>query len=115
MKIALAFLFFIVGILGCTEPRVKKYSNILEPRVGSGKKDEIDRLLGNPTWCKEKEGLQKCEYRSSRANNAPVPDVFRKEEGMGPDLSPYDRYDVLHLTYDGFGVLKDWEPVVIPH
>jgi len=110
------FLFvFLVGIVGCTEPRVKKYSSILEPRVGTAKKEEIDKLLGSPTWCKEYEGLKKCEYRSSRAENAPVPDVFRKQEGMGPDLSPYDRYDVLHLTFDNFGILKEWEPVVMSH
>ncbi len=111
----IAHVTLLLTLLSCTEPRVKKYQDILEPRVGSGKKEEIDKLLGNPTWCKDEDGTQKCEYRSSRANNSPVPDVYKKEEGMGPDLSPYDRYDVLHLKYDGFGVLKDWEPVVVPH
>jgi len=117
MKILFSFLivgtFFILG--GCTEPRVKTYEGILEPRVGKSKKDEIDKILGNPTSCQDIDGIQKCEYRSSRANNQPVPDVYRKQEGMGPDLSPYDRYDVLHLKYDSFGILKEWEPVVLSH
>ena len=117
MKIIISvFLVGIVGILGgCTEPRVKTYEGILEPRVGKSKKEEIDHILGNPTSCRDTDGVQTCEYRSSRANNQPVPNVYRKQEGMGPDLSPYDRYDVLHLKYDSFGVLKEWEPVVIPH
>lgn len=115
MKIFLSCLLLSLALIACTEGRVKKYRDILEPRIGTGKKDEIDKLLGNPAWCKEEGGAQKCEYRSSRANNEPVPDVYRRNEGMGPDVSPYDRFDVLHLQYDGFGVLKEWEPVMIPH
>lgn len=86
---------------------------MLDPKVGVAKKDEINKFLGNATWCTPEAGTEKCEYRTSRGSNHPVPDMYRKEEALGPDLSPYDRFDVLHLYYDAFGVLKDWEPVVL--
>ena len=86
---------------------------MLEPKVGNAKKEEINKLLGNPAWCSKEEGREKCEYRTSHASNAPVPDMYRKEEALGPDLSPYDHFDVLHIYFDSTGVMKDWEPIVL--
>src|SRR5688572_15067600 len=94
--LALALLTMFVA---CNQSNVKKYRDLLEPRVGSAKKDEINQLLGAPAWCRDEEGSQRCEYRTSRATNNPVPDMYRKEASLGPDLSPYDHFDVLHLHF----------------
>ncbi len=112
MKHSLVFIvvFFLTA---CTQSRVKVYGDMLEPRVNIAKKEEVNKLFGTPTWCTPDSGSEKCEYRTSRGSNHPVPDVYRKEDSLGPDLSPYDHFDVLHLRFDSFGILKDWEPVVI--
>lgn len=109
------FIFFssIILLSGCTEFKIKKYQSILDSKLGSAKKAEINQILGSPVWCTTEAGSEKCEYRTSYANNQPVPDVYRKGDATSPDLSPYDRFDVLHLFYDATGVLKDWEPVVL--
>lgn len=112
MKTLTAFLCLLV-VAGCASSRTKRYQDMLEPKVGSGKKDEINKMLGSPSWCRSESGSEKCEYRTSKGSHAPVPDMYRKEGALGPDLSPYDQFDVLHLYYDGVGVLKDWEPVVV--
>ena len=104
----------ILVLVSCTEMRVKKYNDLLNPRVGTAKKEEVGKLLGNPVSCSQELEGEKCEYRTSHARNHPVPDVYRQERALGPDLSPYDHFDVLHVRYDGFGILKSWEPVVIP-
>lgn len=102
----------IILFSACTQPRIKKYQSLLEPKIGNSKKDEINKILGSPAWCTTEAGTEKCEYRTAHANNEPVPDMYRKEDSLGPDLSPYDRFDVLHVFYDSTGVFKDWEPVV---
>ena len=105
---------FLFGALpSCTELRVKKYRQMLEPKIGTTKKFEINKLLGSPAFCKQEVRYEKCEYRTMAAQNNQVPGIMRKEEGMGPDLSPYDYFDVLHLFYDGFEILREWEPVVL--
>ena len=105
------FLFWLCS--SCTESRVKKYSDILEPLVGTAKKERLNEVLGKPTFCKRELAYEQCEYRTSRGRNDPVPEVFRKSEGLGPDLSPYEYFDVLRLYYDDFGVLKEWDAVNI--
>ena len=102
-------------LCGCTELRVKKYSSILDPMLGTAKKTEVNKLLGVPTTCAPEGVFEKCEYRtaSARNRNEPVPDAYRKQVAMGPDLSPYDHFDVLQVQYDGMGIFKDWQPVVI--
>jgi hypothetical protein len=112
------FISLVLGFLllaSCVETHVRKYQNLLEPRVGRAKQNEINALLGNPTYCRAEGKYEKCEYRTAAAQNHPVPDIFRKTEGLGPDLSPYEYFDVLHLYFDTFHVLREWEPVVIAH
>lgn len=108
--------FFVVVLTvfsACSQTRVKKYADILDPRLGNAKKQEVGKLLGPPTSCTAEQVGEKCEYRTARARNHPVPDVYRREGSLGPDLSPYDQFDVLQLRFDGFGVLKEWEPIFI--
>lgn len=115
--------FFRVGFIlslvcfmtSCTQSRVKKYEAILEPKIGKSTKFQINSLLGNPVSCVQETKYEKCEYRSAYTQNAPVPDMFRKSEGIGPDLSPYEYFDVLHLYFDAFHILQEWEPVVMAH
>lgn len=97
----------------CAELRVKKYSNLLDPMLGSSKKQEVSKVLGSPTFCQAEGVFEKCEYRTASVRNYPVPAVYRKEIAMGPDLSPYEYFDVLEVQYDSFGVFKDWQPVVL--
>lgn len=103
----------ILTLLSCTQTRVKKYEGILEPLVGKATKSQVNQLLGSPVSCKQESRYEKCEYRSAFSQNDPVPEVFRKVEGLGPDLSPYEYFDVLHLYFDNFRILKEWEPVVM--
>ena len=98
---------------GCAQHPVTRYQNMLDPLVGSARKPDMDKLLGKSVSCQSEQGGQVCEYRTSRGRNHPVPDVYRKESGMGPDLSPYDHFDVLHLYYDEFGNFRDWQAVDI--
>jgi len=100
-------------VTSCVQTRVKTYNALIEPRLGKSKKSEMRAVLGNPIFCKQEEKYEKCEYRSAYSQNNPVPDMFRKSEAIAPDLSPYEYFDVLHLYYDGFHILQEWEPVVI--
>lgn len=100
-------------VTSCVQTRVKTYDALIEPRLGKSKKSEMRAVLGNPIFCKQEEKYEKCEYRSAYSQNNPVPDMFRKSEAIAPDLSPYEYFDVLHLYYDGFHILQEWEPVVI--
>jgi hypothetical protein len=115
MKVRIILISCLIGILtlSCSQNRVKKYQNLLDPLVGKAKKDQINALIGNPVSCKNENRYEKCEYRTAHAQNTPVPDMFKKSEG--PDLSPYEYFDVLYLYFDPFHVLKEWEPVVIAH
>jgi hypothetical protein len=86
---------------------------MLEPLVGSAKKAEISKLLGPPAFCVQEEAYERCEYRTNRGSNEPIPGIARQEASMGPDLSPYDYFDVLQIHYDNFGLLNQWEPIFI--
>lgn len=111
MKVILSLLFLL--FIGCTEPRFKRYQDIIDPKVGVADKTDMNRMLGSPVKCTPDGSYQMCEYRTAKGRNEPVPSVHEKKEGF-PDLSPYEYYDVLHLFYDDFGVLRDWKPVVLP-
>lgn len=101
-------------VISCTQSRVKKYEGMLAPLVGKASQNQINALLGNPSFCRQENRFEMCEYRTATAHNTPVPDMFRKSESLGPDLSPYEYFDVLHLYFDSFHVLKEWEPFVTP-
>lgn len=109
----LALLGVFIFASACTQPTVKRYEITLERKVGTAKKPEIDKLLGNPVSCQRENSVQKCEYRTLQAGNYPVPAVYDKQPAIGPDVSPYDYFDVLHLFYDEEGILRDWQPVVV--
>lgn len=113
MRLILLILLAIPICLACTETRVKRYSDMIEPHVGGASKSEMNKILGAPTYCHDEGKYEKCEYRTSRGRNESVPGIFWKEPAMGPDLTPYEHFDVLHLYYDGFSVLKEWEPIVL--
>lgn len=112
-KFALAFLLTLaLALSACTQTPVRRYSDMIDPLVGSGKKEELDRLLGFPASCRQESVFQKCEYRTASGRNAPTPMVFTKQPGK-PDLSPYESFDVIHLFYDDQRILKEWQAVVL--
>lgn len=113
VKANLLILFIFLLLSACTETRIKRYTDIVEPHLGSASKSEMNKILGAPTYCKDEGKYERCEYRTSRGRNESVPAIHRKEPAMGPDLTPYEHFDVLHLYYDGFAVLKEWEPIVV--
>jgi hypothetical protein len=97
----------------CTQPTVKRYASLLDRKVNISKKSEMDQVLGEPVSCKQERAFQKCEYRTAQARNYPVPAIYEKQNAMGPDISPYEYFDVLHLFYDHEGILREWEPIVM--
>jgi len=110
----LVFSTLVVLMTSCAEHRVKRYQDMLDKHVGVTQKKELDRQLGEPTQCRPDGSMKLCEYRTAAGRNEQVPYVHQKKEGF-PDLSPYEHYDVLHLFYDDFNVLRDWKAVVLPH
>jgi hypothetical protein len=108
-----ALFFLFLFFTSCAETRVKKYEDLLEPLLGKADKKEVDKLLGTPVSCTPVDTYQRCEYRTSRGRNEPVPFTGQKSAAMGPDLSPYEYFDVLALTYDGFNTLREWEPLTV--
>lgn len=102
-----------IGLLSCSHSRIERYRDALDSQLGNGKKTSLDQLLGMPYLCKNIGVFERCEYRTASQRNHPVPIVYRKAPGFGPDLSPYDYFDVIYLYYDDFDVLQEWEPVVI--
>lgn len=101
----------LMGLLGCTQPVVDRYSKMLEPQVGSATKKDMERLLGPPVRCVQEFNYENCEFRTARGRNHPVPAVHQRNTTMGPDLSPFEHFDVLSLQFDGFGVLQGWKPL----
>ncbi len=97
----------------CTTTRGKFYEDTLEPMVGVSKFHDVNKQLGSPTTCVPDVGLTRCEYRTAVARNLPVPAFARRVPGMGPDLSPYEYFDVLYVYYDDTGLLKEWTPMVV--
>jgi hypothetical protein len=105
-------LLLLLALAACTQTRARRYSEMIDPLVGSGKKEQLDKLLGIPAFCRQESAFQKCEYRTASAHNAPTPIVFEKLTNM-PDVSPYEYFDVIHLFYDDQRVLKEWQAVVL--
>ncbi|MBI1859312.1 MAG: hypothetical protein HYR96_00125 [Deltaproteobacteria bacterium] len=101
----------LLALLGCTQPAIKKYSDMLDPLVGLATKKEITRLLGQPVSCQNDMNYEVCEFRTSRARNNPVPAVHQKHPGMGPDLTPYEQFDDLSLQFDALETLRGWRPL----
>ena len=99
--------------VACSELRVKRYGDLLDPLLGSGSIAEVNRVLGKPTSCEALSLGKRCEYRTAAARNYTIPDAHRQLPGFGPDLSPYQYFDVLSVVYDHFGVFREWEPVAI--
>ena len=108
-----SFIALLILLTGCAISPVKRYRTIIDPLVGKSKQDEVNQVLGKPVFCIQEQTLQRCEYRTTAARNEETPYMHHKEIGFGPDLSPYDSFDVLDLYYDAFGVLKEWNPVVV--
>lgn len=111
--ILLSFLVIFLLSGACIHQKERRYQAILDPKVGKSTKAVLDKTLGEPVSCANEAAGQWCEYRTASASNDPVPDAYRKTATMGPDLSPYDQFDVLHLHYDSEGVLQAWEPIVV--
>ena len=105
---------FLNLITACTESRIKRYSDLIQPSVGSGNKREISKLLGAPAFCRENAKLETCEYRTDRGRNESIPYVHQKSPGMAPDLTPFEHFDVIHVSYDSSGIVQAWEPIVLP-
>lgn len=108
----LALFWLLALVVACTQPRTRRYSEVIDPMVGSGKKEELDKLLGNPAFCQQESAFQKCEYRTAMGRNDPTPVIFSKATTM-PDVSPYEYFDVIHLFYDDRRVLKEWQAIVV--
>jgi hypothetical protein len=105
---------FLLLLCACTEHRVKRYAEILEPRVGVATKEEVTAQLGQPAFCRPDSQYQLCEYRTASGRNAQTPEVYRRQSGFGgPDVSPYEHFDVIHAYFDNFGTLRDWKAIVV--
>ncbi len=113
MKTALFSLgLILIFFAACAQKRVVKYESLLNPMVGVSKKISVNKKLGQPVYCKAQEDGEICEYRTPKSHNENIPAIYQPAHGF-PDLSPYDYFDVLHLSYNSFGILKDWEPIVL--
>lgn len=99
----------LVCSVSCTTTRAKRFADVLDPMIGSGKKVELDSLLGRSVSCTAEGQESVCEYRTARMRNYPVPDAARRLDSSVPDLSPFEYFDVVLVRYDGFGVLKEWQ------
>lgn len=113
MQPLFAILLGLFIVSGCAQTRVRRYQGVLDPMLGNGTKIQVAKKLGNPANCAPLGTGERCEYRTAILRNDPVPAVHQKTVEMGPDLSPYEYFDVLQADFDGFGVLKDWQPIVI--
>ncbi len=102
------FVLLLLVFVACTEPRIKRFQSALDPLLGQGKKSNVDHLLGTPVSCQKAGEGEKCEYRTAFGRNDPVPGTATKPS-LGPDLSPYDYFDVVRAEYDGLGIFKNWE------
>lgn len=112
-KKLLCLSLLVLAFCQCSQLRVQRYQSMLDPLVGNAERKEVDKLLGHPASCQALELGNRCEYRTLAQRNHTVPDAHRPMPGFGPDLSPYEYFDVLSLDYDVFGKFKSWEPVVI--
>ncbi len=97
-------------LAGCTQPTVRRYGEMIDPKIGSANKNDMARLFGVPIICRPEGIYETCEFRTARGNNAPVPSVHQQNPAMGPDLSPYEHFDVILLQFDALGVLRSWKP-----
>lgn len=100
----------LVCLTACTEPALNRYSKLLDRRIGNSSKKEMNELLGPPVHCKTEFNDENCEYRTARGRNLQVPAVHQQNQSMGPDLSPYEHFDVLLLQFDSLGILQNWKP-----
>lgn len=94
----------------CTHTALRRYGDLIEPQIGRANKADMARQLGSPENCKSDGNYENCEFRTSRGKNAQVPAVHQRAPGMGPDLSPYEHFDVISLQFDSLGVLRGWKP-----
>lgn len=107
------FTLSLAALSACTEPRVKPYQRLLDPEVGRANKARVTALLGNPVKCEITAGQESCEYRTTAGRNDPTPSVHRPSPGFGPDLSPFEHFDVIKAHYNDVGILREWEPMVL--
>lgn len=110
------FIFWILPLFlffpACAQKRIVKYESLLNRMVGVSKKTEVNQKIGNPTFCNPVGDNEVCEYRTPKSHNENIPVVLQKANGF-PDLSPYEYFDVLHLTYNPQKILTAWEAVVL--
>lgn len=83
--------------------------------VGVKKRGEVERLIGEPVKCATQGNLTRCEYRTLIGRNDPAPATSKKEPGFGPDLSPYEFFDVIEIFYNETGLMTDWRALSIRH
>jgi len=112
-RILLSFLV-LVSLVSCTHSRAKRYSELLDKLIGNEKKDRVASVLGAPARCNAAEGGELCEYRTAAGRNLASPGVQTPTPGFGPDVSPYDHFDVIHVYYNDVGLMREWEPIVLP-
>ena len=106
-------LFFLFLVAGCASTQLSRLEETMDPMVGVAKRGDVEKSLGNPTQCVTEKGMLRCEYRTLIARNEPVPSAHKKEPGFGPDLSPYEFFDVIEAFYDDTGLLRDWRPLSV--
>ncbi len=102
------FSLCLLALTSCVQPRVRRYQSALDPLLGQGKRADVDRILGRPVSCEKAGEGEKCEYRTAFGRNDPIPAASQKTL-LGPDLSPYEYYDVVRAEYDGLGIFRNWQ------
>ncbi len=100
-------------VTSCASTQLKRLEETMDPMVGVAKRTDVEKSLGSPEQCSTQKGMTRCEYRTQIARNEPVPSAHKKEPGFGPDLSPYEFFDVLEAFYDDTGLLRDWHPLSV--
>ena len=100
----------------CASSPLRRLEESMDPMVGKKKRGEVERLVGQPVKCSSPQPMTRCEYRTLIGRNDPAPVTSKVEPGFGgPDLSPYEFFDVIEIFYDATGMMSDWRPLSIRH
>jgi len=99
-------------MIACSHSPLKRLEEAMDPMIGK-KRVEVESAVGQPVQCQPLQGSTRCEYRTLIGRNEQAPAAHKPEPGMGPDLSPYEFFDVIEAFYDETGTLKDWHALSV--
>jgi hypothetical protein len=103
-----------LSVVACTQTRLRRYGELLDPLVGGESKAKVATILGAPSRCESYDGGQRCEYRTAAGRNTASIGVLAPNPAMGPNLAPYEHFDVINVYFNNVGLMREWEPIVLP-